>query len=162
LVTVTVAAQVLLLVFTSVTVKVTLLTPKSSQVKVFGFKVVVAMPQASLLPLSMLDARTVWLPLLAKLIVTFWQSATGATLSCTVTLAEQVLLLPLTSVTVSTTVFGPATLAQVKLLLFSVVVAIPQASLLPLLTAEAVVLPLPALFSWTVTGWQSAIGAMLS
>ena len=72
------------------------------------------------------------------------------------------LLLPLTSVTVRITVFGPATLAQVKLLLFSVVVAMPQASLLPLFTAEAVVLPFPALFNCTVTGWQSAIGAIKS
>ena len=90
------------------------------------------------------EAVVLPLPALFNWTVTGWQIATGAIKSRTVTAAEHVLLLPLTSVTVRITVFGPATLAQVKLLLFSVVVAMPQASLLPLLTAEAVVLPLPA------------------
>ena len=93
--------------------------------------------------------------------MTFWQTATGAVLSTTVTVAPQVELLPFTSVTVSVTGTGP-TSAQVKVVRLSDRLAIPQASLLPLFTAAAVVLPLPVASRVTVTFWQTATGAVLS
>ena len=61
------------------------------------------------------DAVVLPLPVLSNCTVTFWHTATGATKSCTVTVAEQVAVLLLTSVTVNVTVFGlVAILAQVN------------------------------------------------
>ena len=60
----------------------------------------------------------------------FWHTAVGATLSSTITVEVQVELFPLTSVTVSVTVFGP-TSAQVKLFGLTDILAIPQLSVLP-------------------------------
>ena len=87
-----------------------------AQVKVFGVTERLEIPQASLEALSTCDAVMLPLPALSNWIVTFWQSAIGATLSSTVMVEVHVLLLPLTSVTVKVTVLAP-TLAQVKLLL---------------------------------------------
>ena len=71
------------------------------------------MPHASLLPLLTAAAVVLPLPVLSNCTVTFWHTATGATKSCTVTVAEQVAVLLFTSVTVSVTVLLP-TLAQVN------------------------------------------------
>ena len=84
--------------------------------------------------------------------VTFWQSAVGSVTSRTVIAAVQVAVLPLTSVTVRVTVFGPATFAQVNALLFRLKLAMPQASVEPLFTWAAVMLAVPAAFKFTVTG----------
>ena len=73
-----------------------------------------------------------------------------ATVSLTVTVAEQVAVLPLLSVTVITTVLAP-TLAQVNAPLFKLRLAIPQASLLPLLTCAAMTVEVPAPFKKEVT-----------
>ena len=67
----------------------------------------------------------------------------GGTMSTTVTVAVQVLELLFTSVTVRVTPFVP-TFEQSKLVLLKTKGWRPQASLLPLFTAEAVVPPLPA------------------
>jgi hypothetical protein len=158
---VTVPLQVLLLPLTSVTVKTTVLAPTLAQVKLVGVALMLAMPQASLLPLSTWPAVILAEPAPFNCTVRFWQIATGATLSSTVTVAVQVLLLPLTSVTVKTSVFAP-TSEQTKADWLKLKLAIPQASLLPLFTAAAVVLPLPVLSNWTVTFWQMATGATLS
>ena len=69
--------------------------------------------------------------------------------------------LPLTSVTVKTSVFAP-TSEQTNAVWLSTKDAIAQLSELPLFTAAAVVDPFPVLSNWTVTFWQSAIGATLS
>ena len=71
------------------------------------------MPQASLLPLLTAAAVVLPLPVLSNCTVTGWHTATGATKSCTVTVAVHWLWLPFTSVTVSVTVLLP-TLAQVN------------------------------------------------
>ena len=71
-------------------------------------------------------------------------------MSSTVIVAEQVVELPLTSVTVSTSVFAP-TSAQTNAVWLSVKEAIPQASDEPLFTAAAFVVPFPALSNCTVT-----------
>ena len=96
-----------------------------------------------------------------RLTVTFWQLATGATLSCTATVAVQVLVLPFTSVTVSTVVFAPTSL-QANVLALMPTLATPQASLEPSLMAPAVVEPVPAPSNCTVTSWHAAVGAMPS
>jgi hydrogenase/urease accessory protein HupE len=89
------------------------------------------------------------------------QVIVGGIKSTTAAVAEQVLLFPLTSVTVSTTGFTPR-FKQLKFELLKVVVATPQLSELPLFTAAAVVDPIPALFRLTVTFWQIAFGAWTS
>lgn len=142
-VTVTVAVQLLTLPFTSVTVKVTVLGPWLLQENEFGFTERLAIPQASLLPPSICEAVIETDPLLGALTVMLWQTAKGATLSTTVTVAEQLLLLPWISVTVNTTVLTFPTLAQPKLLLSSERLAMPQLSLLPLFTSAVVMLPAP-------------------
>ena len=63
LTTVTVAVQVLLLPLSSVTVRVTELSPRSAQVKVFGDTLIEAMPQLSLLPSSISAGSRVAEPL---------------------------------------------------------------------------------------------------
>ena len=68
--TVTVAVQVLLLPFTSTTVKVTVFGPWAVHAKLFGFAERLAMPQASLLPLSTWLAVMETLPLVGAVTVT--------------------------------------------------------------------------------------------
>ena len=82
-------------------------------------------------------------------------------MSSTSTFALQLLLLPLLSLTVSTTLFGP-TLAQVKLFGATDVEAIPQASFEPPLTSLAVIDAFPAASNWMVMSWQIAVGSTLS
>ena len=77
------------------------------------------------------------------------QVIVGAVLSTTVTVAVHWLLLPLGSVTVRVTVFGPL-LAQVKVLGETVRVAIAQLSVLPLSTLAAVIVTLPEPFNAAV------------
>src|SRR6266508_2503677 len=91
----------------------------------------------------------------------FLHRALGNTLSTTVTMASQVAKLSLLYVTVSLTVFGP-TLAQVKLVLSMARLLIPQASLLPLFTAAAVMLAFPLASSCTVMFLHRALGNTLS
>ena len=82
---------------------------------------------------------------------------TGTVLSWTVTLAFTVETLPLLSVTVNTTVFGP-TLVQSNDDLLIVVVAIPQLSEELLFTCTAVMVVEPAPLRVTVKSLASAIG----
>ncbi len=77
--------------------------------------------------------------------MTFWQFATGFTLSSTVTVLVQVEELPFTSVTVRVTVLAP-TFAQVKEVGEAESEAIPQASVLALLIAEAAMVTEPPAF----------------
>ena len=72
--------------------------------------------------------------------------AVGATLSSTVMVAVQVVVLPFTSVTVSVSVFAP-TSAQAKLVWLKEILAMAQLSLDPLSTAAAVVEPWPEAFN---------------
>ena len=73
------------------------------------------MPHASLLPLFTAAAVVLPVPDAFNCTVTGWHTATGATKSCTVTVAVQVAVLLFTSVTVNVTVFGlVAILAQVN------------------------------------------------
>src|SRR5690606_42027046 len=67
----------------------------------------------------------------------------GAMLSTTVTVAVALASFPFTSFTVNVTVFAP-TFAQVKLVIFSVLSAMPQLSDEPLSTCVTVTLALPS------------------
>ena len=124
--TVTIAVQFEVFPFTSVTVKVTVFAPTFAQVKLDGDTDKLAMPQASLLPLSISLAVILVLPALSNVTVMFWVAAIGATLSCTVTVAVSVEVLPLLSVTVQLYVFA-ATFAHVKLAGDTDKLAMPQA-----------------------------------
>ena len=136
--TVTIAVQVELLPFTSVTVRVTvLLAPTLEVVNEFGMTELDAIPHASLAE-AVTSAGTIEaVPEVESVIENGLQTMTGWTLSWTVTVALAVEELPLTSVTVRSTVFGP-TLAQVNAFGRTVIDAMPQLSELPLLTCDAV------------------------
>src|SRR4030042_1076531 len=101
-----------------------------------------AIPQASLLPLFTLAVAIVTLPVASKYASISWQTATGEIVSMTVTVAVHWSVLPLLSVTVSVTVFAP-TSTHAKSVTSSTMLAIPHASLLPLLISAAAIVTLP-------------------
>src|SRR5882762_8698061 len=94
--TVTVVLQVETLLLLSVTVSTTVFVPIFAQVKLVFDAWSDLMPDASLLPLSISAAVMVAIPL-TSVIVAGLQTAFGAMLSTTVTVAWQVEVLPLTS-----------------------------------------------------------------
>mgnify|MGYP006999880911 CR=1 FL=1 len=98
---VTVELHVAVLPFTSVTVRITALAPKLEQEKKTVLGIREEMPQASLLPLSIMAPESGALPEPSNWTVMFLHNATGATASTTVTELLQVLVFPFTSVTVS-------------------------------------------------------------
>ena len=89
------------------------------------------------------------------------QIAVGAIESFTVTVAVQVAVLPLLSVTVKVTPLAPLS-AQVKLVSLSARLMIPQASLLLLSIAAAVIVAFPEPSRKTVAFWQLATGGIES
>ena len=105
--TVTIPVQEEVLLFTSITVNVTVLSPTCEQSNSVWSKYMVSIPQASFEPLLMSFADMIGFPTEFNWIVISWQLATGGMLSSTVTSAWQVELLPLISNTVSVTVFAP-------------------------------------------------------
>ena len=122
---------------------------------------VLATLQLSVLPECTSLSERVAFPEPSRNVVTSVQEATGEVVSWTVTVAEQVLELPLTSVTVRVTALEPV-LEQVKLVVLRLVEATPQLSLLPLSISPAVIVALPLPSSETVTFWQTAIGEIVS
>src|SRR5690606_35278425 len=140
--TVTIAVAVSVLPFTSVTVRVTVLSPTCEQSKSYWFKVIEAIPQESDEPLLISAAVMLALPVVSNWMVMFWVTTTGTVISSTVTIAVALWVLPLTSVTVRVTVLAP-TSPQSKLDLSSVMLAIPQASVEPLSIFAAVMLAVP-------------------
>ena len=91
----------------------------------------------------------------------FGQLIAGSTLSSTVTVAVQLELLPLLSVTVSVTVLAP-TSEQVKPEVLTVLVSMPQASVEPPSTSAAVMVAEPLASRSMVMFWQTAAGRVLS
>ena len=79
----------------------------------------------------------------------FWQTAVGATVSCTATVAVQVLLFKLASVTVRVTALDPI-FAQVKEVGLADVLLVEQLSKLPPSTSLPVIEALPAPSKYTV------------
>ena len=125
--TVTLAVQVAVFPPSSVTVSVTTLTPTSAQVNVFGLAAKVIL-QLSVEPPSISAPVILAWPLASNCTVISWHTATGGILSSTVTVAVQLALFPLTSVTVTVTVLVPIS-AQVKSVCDTVTLATPQLSL---------------------------------
>src|ERR1035437_5415876 len=148
---VTVVVQFELFPFTSVTVSVTVIVvPASLHVKVFGDTSMPCMMQLSKLPPSISDTWILAFPLLSSSTVNGpLHNATGAILSCTVTVALHVDTLPFTSVTVSVTVLSPTSL-HVNEAGAASYLAIPQASVLPPSISLACMLALPLLSCCTV------------
>ena len=109
--TVTKAEHVSTFPLVSVTVKTTVfvtgLLPKLVQSKSVLSIAKLAIPHASLEPLSISAATIVASPEASNWIVISWQTTVGATKSWTVTIAVQVSELPAGSVTVNVTTFSP-------------------------------------------------------
>ena len=116
--TVMVVVHVVELPLTSVTVKTSVFAPTSEQTNAVWLNTKDAIAQLSELPLFTAAAVVDPFPVLSNWTVTFWQTAIGATLSSMVTLAEQVLVFPFTSVTVKMTVL-PFTFAQLNVVIFN-------------------------------------------
>lgn len=112
--TVTTALQEAVLPWPSFTVNVTVLSPTLLHVNALGVTDTrLTMPQLSVPLWKTLPGVILTFPAGLRLAVKFWQTTVGARLSETVTVAEQVAVLPLPSFTVSVTVFTPR-LAQVN------------------------------------------------
>src|SRR5260370_193983 len=126
--TVTVAVEVALVPLGSVAVRVTTLLPTLLQSKLVLLAERLT-PQASVLPPSISAGAMVAWPVASRLTVMSLHLATGLVTSLTVTVALQVELLPLASVTVSATVLLP-TLLQSKLVLLAEMLT-PQAPVAP-------------------------------
>ena len=105
--TVTAATQLSVLPLPSVAVRVTLFAPMLAQVNAVGVADNEPMLQLSLLPPSTSAATREPFPPPSNWTVWAWQTAFGETVSATVTVALQVALLPLPSVTVNKAVFPP-------------------------------------------------------
>src|SRR5690606_39124382 len=159
--TVTMAVALSVLPFTSVTVSVTVLAPTSPQSKLDLSSVMLAIPQASVEPLSISTAVMLALPVASSWTVMLRVTTTGAVMSSTVTIAVALSVLPFTSVTVSVTVLAP-TSPQSKLFWLSVIEAIPQESVDPLSMSAAVILALPVVSNWMVMFWVTTTGTVMS
>src|SRR2546423_3269497 len=96
-------------------------------------------------------------PVGSNSIVRSWQTAIGSSYSAPGAVAVQAWRLPLLSVTVRVTVLAP-TLLTSKLVLSRLKLAMPQASVLPLLIWSGVIVPWPVASNWTVRFWQTANG----
>ena len=138
--TVTIAIALALLPLTSVTVKVTVFSPRFAQSNVFLSMLIEAISQLSVLPFSMSSAVIeISLPNSSNCnVYDATAIAVGATSSSIVTLEVPVETFPFTSVTVKVTVLSP-TLLQSNVAISMVIVAIPLASNDPLSRSEAVI-----------------------
>jgi hypothetical protein len=160
---VTVAEQVAVLLLPSLTVKTTVFAPKFAQVKAFGVTPTwFTVPQLSdplwnTLPVVILAA-----PAALRLVVKFLQITVGATASTMVTVAEQVAVLLLPSLTVKTTVFAPK-FAQVKVLgVTDTWFTVPQLSDPLWNTLPVVILAAPAALRLVEKFLQITVGAVAS
>src|SRR5207248_2062149 len=114
------------------------------QSKLVWLRLRLAIPQASVLPLSIRAGVMVPWPLGSSSTVRFWVITTGRIESTTVTVPVQMELLPLLSVTVRVTVLVPM-LVQSKLVWLRLRLAIPQASVLPLSICSGAIVAWPLL-----------------
>ena len=160
-ITVTVTEAVDELLFASVAVNVTVLAPVFEHVNEFGLAANVNPPQASVDPLFNWAPVIETAPAAFKYALIFFAVATGAVTSWIVTVAKPDLLFPFASVTVKVTVLAP-TFEQVNVFGETLKVAIPQASVEPLFTWDAVIDAFPEAFNWTVMFWVVTIGTMVS
>ena len=131
------------------------------QLKEEGLTDRLAMPQLSFDPLLIWLAVMLAFPVASRETAMFWHIALGGVLSCTVTTAVQEAKLPLMSVTVRTTLFGPI-LMQVNEFGVTVMLAMPHASVEPLSIWDAVMAAVPEAFRLTVMFWQITVGEIVS
>ena len=94
------ALQVLVFPLASVTMSTIVEPPALAQENVDWLSDVLATEQLSVLPLLTPAAVRLPLPLASRSTVALWQRATGGTLSLTVTVNAQVVVLPVTSAAV--------------------------------------------------------------
>jgi hypothetical protein len=133
--------------WTSVTVRITALSPTLRQEKFCGLTLIVAIPQTSELLEFIAEGDIEAIPALFRKTVTeATHNGTGGTVSNTATLVIQELVLPAASVSVIVTLFGKPTCVQLNALGFSTLLMIPQLSLLELSTVNAEMDPAPTLF----------------
>src|SRR5690554_2163777 len=159
--TVTVAVALSVLPLTSVTVRVTALSPTCEQSKSYWLSVMLMIPQEAVEPLSISVAEMLAFPVASSWMLIFLVTTAGAVMPSTVTIAVAVSVLPFTSVTVRFTVLSP-TCEQSKSYWFKVIEAIPQESDEPLLISAAVMLALPVVSNWMVMFWVTTTGAVTS
>ncbi len=157
----TIAVQLLEFPFTSVAVSITVFVPTSEQSKVVVFKLREAIPQASVVPLSISEVVIVPLPAPSKITVTSWHITLGGVLSTTVTIAVHVAVAPAAFATVKVTVLGPISL-QSKLVVSMVNVAAPHETPLPPSIKLGVNVAIPVTSSGKVISVQTAVGGLSS
>jgi hypothetical protein len=157
--TVTVDVRVAVFPFTSVTVIVTVFAPMFAQVKLLGLTAKLAIPHASLEPLSTASESMEAAPAPFNRMVIFLQITEGAVASAIVTVEVQVALLPLTSVTVNVTVFAPIS-EHVNAFGLTEREAIPHESVEWLSTSAPPIVILPVASNETDIFLQRATGAI--
>ena len=109
---VTSAVQVEMFPLASVTVRVTVLAPRSAQVNELGLGAKVNPPQLSVDPPSISVDTMVALPEASSCTVISVQTALGSMSSSTVTVDVQVDVFPLGSVAIKVTVFAPTSVQE--------------------------------------------------
>lgn len=161
--TVTVAVQVAVLPWPSLTVRVTVLGPMLAQVKELGLTDCgLTVPQLSDPELNTSAGVMLPVPLAFRVTVAGLQVTVGARLSTMVTVAVQVLTFPLPSLAVRVTVFPPI-FAQVKEFgLTETRFTVPQLSDPELKTSAGAIEAVPAALSGTVMSLQAIEGGSLS
>ena len=127
---VTTAVQLEVFPAASTKVSITSLFPRSTEVKLLGFTVVLTIPQLSVEPPSTSPGNTTAFPAPSRFIVNGWQTAVGEIVSSTVTVELQLTVFPEGSDPVCITVLSPAS-AQVKSLMSGVRVRSGQLSVEP-------------------------------
>lgn len=140
-ITVTVAVQLAVFPLASVPVSVTVFTPTFVQLNVL-FERLNVIPQLSVLPLSTSNVVIVAVPVASNATVTDLHNTTGANVSMIVTVVVHVDVFPLASTPVSVTVVVPMS-AHVNELLDTLIITIPQLSVLPPSTWLAVNVAIP-------------------
>src|ERR1035437_7591460 len=128
-----------------------MLSPTLLHVKLDGEISIEAKLQLSKLPPSTSEAAMLAFPLLSNEIIIGCPIATGRTLSCMVTIDEQLEELPFRSVIVKVTTLSPASL-QVNELGKTLIEAIAQLSKLPPSTSDVAILTFPLLSNAIVIG----------
>ena len=144
----------------SVAVNTTVFAPTLAHVNVNGVAAIET-EQLSEEPPSTSAATIPAFPEASNCTVMFWHTATGPTLSSTVTVAVQVDTFPFISPTESVTVLAPISV-QFIAAGFTNMPLMPQASEDPLSTSPGTIIYVPAALNCTVAFWHRAVGSTLS
>ena len=140
---ITIASQEVERPLASVAVRVTIFSPRFSQVKVSRSILKSKVPQLEKLPPSMSSGVIIAIPSASSCTVISIHIAVGGSSLTMVTIASQVEVSPLLSVTVRTTILSPI-FSQVNVSLSIERVISPQLSVLPPSTSSAVMVVVPS------------------